>query len=60
VQRQFGQWILDTHLPGDGTATQPVEAGYMANAWIRMAHPDFDTVHHMLNVVGETVRVRAS
>jgi hypothetical protein len=23
-------------------------------------HPDFDTVHHMLNVVGETVRVRAS
>ena len=60
VQRQFGQWILDTHLPGDGTATQPVEAGYMANAWIRMAHPDFDTVHHMLNVVGETVHVRAS
>jgi formate-dependent phosphoribosylglycinamide formyltransferase (GAR transformylase) len=60
VQRQFGQWILDTHLPGDGTATQPVEAGYMANAWIRMAHPDFDTVHHMLNVVGETVHVRIS
>jgi formate-dependent phosphoribosylglycinamide formyltransferase (GAR transformylase) len=60
IQRQFGEWILDTHLPGDGTATQPVEAGYMANAWIRMAHPDFDTVHHMLNVVGETVHVRAS
>jgi carbamoylphosphate synthase large subunit len=60
IQRQFGEWILDTHLPGDGTATQPVEAGYMANAWIRMAHPDYDTVHHMLNVVGETVHVRAS
>ncbi len=60
VQRQFGEWILDTYLPGDGTPTQPVEAGYMANAWIRMVHPDFDTVHHMLNVVGETVRVRAS
>jgi formate-dependent phosphoribosylglycinamide formyltransferase (GAR transformylase) len=60
VQRQFGEWILDTHLPGDGTATQPVEAGYMANAWIRMAHPDYDTLHHMLDVVGETVRVRAS
>ncbi|MGA7987293.1 MAG: ATP-grasp domain-containing protein [Candidatus Dormiibacterota bacterium] len=60
VQRQFGEWILDTHVPGSGTPTQPVEAGYMANAWIRMAHPDFDTVHHMLNVVGETVHVHAS
>ncbi len=60
VQRQFGEWILDTHLPGNGTPTQPVEAGYMANAWIRMAHPDYDTVHRMLNVVGETVHVHAS
>ncbi|MFZ0128849.1 MAG: ATP-grasp domain-containing protein [Candidatus Dormiibacterota bacterium] len=60
VQRQFGEWILDMHLPPSGTPTQPVEAGYMANAWIRMAHPDYDTVHRMLDVVGETVRVRAS
>jgi carbamoylphosphate synthase large subunit len=60
VQRRFGEWILDTHLPGSGTPTQPVEAGYMANAWIRMAHPDYDTLHSMLDVVGETVRVRAS
>lgn len=60
VQRQFGEWILDMHLPPSGTPTQPVEAGYMANAWIRMAHPDYDTVHHMLNAVGETVRVRVS
>jgi formate-dependent phosphoribosylglycinamide formyltransferase (GAR transformylase) len=60
VQRQFGEWILDSHLPGSGTPTQPVEAGYMANAWIRMAHPDYDTLHNMLNLVGETVRVRAS
>ena len=60
VQRQFGEWILDSHLPDGGTPTQPVEAGYMANAWIRMAHPDYDTLHQMLNVVGETVHVRAS
>jgi len=60
IQRQFGEWIIDTHLPGNGTPTQPVEAGYMANAWVRMAHPDYDTVHHMLDVVGETVHVRAS
>jgi formate-dependent phosphoribosylglycinamide formyltransferase (GAR transformylase) len=60
VQREFGEWILDSYLPGGGTPTQPVEAGYMANAWIRMAHPDYDTLHQMLNVVGEKVRVRAS
>ena len=60
VQRQFGEWVLDTHLPDAGTPTQPVEAGYMANAWVRMMHPDYDTLRHMLNVVGETVHVRAS
>jgi formate-dependent phosphoribosylglycinamide formyltransferase (GAR transformylase) len=60
LQREYGEWIIDTHLPGSGTLTQPVEAGYMANAWVRMAHPDYDTVHHMLTVVGETVHVRAS
>jgi carbamoyl-phosphate synthase L subunit-like protein len=60
IQSQFGEWIIDTHLPGSGTQTQPVEAGYMANAWVRMAHPDFDTLHRMLNVVGETVHVHAS
>jgi hypothetical protein len=60
LQREFGEWIIDTHFPGSGTLTQPVEAGYMANAWVRMAHPDYDTVHHMLTVAGETVHVRAS
>ena len=60
VQRQFGEWILDSYIPPTGTATQAVEAGYMANAWIRIAHPDFDTVHHMLNVAGQSVRVHAS
>jgi hypothetical protein len=60
IQGEFGEWILDTHLPGNGTPTQPVEAGYMANAWVRLAHPDYDTVHRMLDVVGETVHVRAS
>jgi formate-dependent phosphoribosylglycinamide formyltransferase (GAR transformylase) len=60
IQGQFGEWILDSYLPGSGTPTQPVEAGYMANAWVRMAHPDYDNLHHMLNVVGETIHVHAS
>lgn len=60
IERQFGQWIIDAHLPTPGTPTQPVEAGYMANAWIRMKHPDYDELRHMLDVTGRTVRVRAS
>ncbi|MEZ4417775.1 MAG: ATPase [Gemmatimonadota bacterium] len=59
IERRFGEWILDVHLPPEGTPTQPVSAGYMANAWIRMRHPDYDELRSMLNTVGETVKVRA-
>jgi len=60
VKRRFGEWILDLHLPPPGTATQGVEAGYMANAWLRMRHPDYDTLRGMLDFVGETLKVRAA
>ena len=60
IQQRFGEHIIDSHLPSPGTPTQPVEAGYMANAWVRMAHPDYDTLRNMLSAVGETVHVRAS
>jgi formate-dependent phosphoribosylglycinamide formyltransferase (GAR transformylase) len=59
VHRRFGEWILDAHLPPEGTPTQPVEAGYMANAWIRMRHPDYDELRGMLDAVGEIAQVRA-
>ena len=60
VQRRFGQWILDYHFPPEGTPTQPVEGGYMANAWLRMRHPDFDELRSMLDEVGRLVQVRAA
>ncbi len=59
VQRRLGAWIMDLHLPPPGTPTQPVEAGYMANAWIRLKHPDYDQLREMLDLVGRTVKVRA-
>ena len=59
IQERFGEWILDAHLPPEGTPTQPVEAGYMANAWVRMRHPDFDHLRFMLDTVGEVMQVRA-
>ena len=59
IERAFGQWIIDVHLPSPGTATQPVDAGYMANAWIRMKHPDYDELRRMLDITGRTVKVLA-
>ncbi|HJZ88433.1 MAG TPA: ATPase [Polyangia bacterium] len=59
IQQAFGQWIIDSHLPPEGAPTQPVSAGYMANAWIRLKHPDYDELRRMLDTVGRTVKVRA-
>src|SRR5258706_15745093 len=60
IRNHYGEWLLDFHLPSPGTPTQPVEAGYMANAWIRMRHPDYDELRRMLDEVGRTVKVRAA
>ncbi len=60
AQRRHGEWVIDAHFPDPGTPTQGVEAGYMANAWVRMRHPDYDHLRHMLNEVGELVQVHAS
>ncbi len=58
IQQRYGEWIIDCHLPHPGAPTQPVEAGYMANAWIRMKHPDYDQLRVMLDDVGRTVKVK--
>lgn len=59
VHRRFGRWVLDAHVPPEGTPTQSVEGGFMANAWIRMRHPDYDELRSMLNTVGEVAQLRA-
>ena len=60
VQQRYGPHIIDAYLPSAGTPTQPVEAGYMANAWVRMSHPDYDALRGMLTDTGETVHVHAA
>ena len=59
IWQRFGEWIVADHFPPPGTPTQPVEAGYMANAWLRLRHPDYDELRQILNTVGETLQVRA-
>jgi formate-dependent phosphoribosylglycinamide formyltransferase (GAR transformylase) len=60
AQARLGEWVIDAHLPPPGTPTQPVEAGYWANAYVRMRHPDYDVLREMLDDVGRTVHVHAA
>jgi formate-dependent phosphoribosylglycinamide formyltransferase (GAR transformylase) len=60
IQARSGEWVIDAHLPSPGTPTQPVEAGYMANAYVRMRHPDYDALRGLLDDVGRTVHVYAA
>jgi carbamoylphosphate synthase large subunit len=60
IASRYGEWVIDAHLPEPGTPTQPVAAGYMANAYLRMRHPDYDALRGMLDDVGRTVSVHAS
>ena len=59
LQQRHGEWVIDAHLPPACTPTQAVEAGYMANAYVRMKHPDYDTLRGMLDDVGRTLHVYA-
>ena len=59
VHRRLGGFFIDEYLPPPGTPTQPVEAGYMANAWMRLKHPDYDELRRMLDFIGQTAKVRA-
>lgn len=60
IYQAFGGAVIDSYLPAPGTPTQSVAAGYMANAWMRLAHPDYDELRRMLDTVGRTVKVRAA
>src|SRR5215468_6216960 len=51
LQQRYQRWILNAHPPPPGTPTQPVAAGYMTNAYVRMRHPDYHTLRGMLDDV---------
>lgn len=59
LYRDLGDYIIDSHFPSPGTPTQPVEAGYKANAWVQLKHPDYDDLRKMMNTIGEGVKVHA-
>jgi hypothetical protein len=59
IHERYGDCIVAAHLPDPGTPTQPVEAGYMANAWLRVRHPDYDQLRGILDDIGQTLKVHA-
>ncbi len=59
IQARYGPRIFQAHLPPPGTPTQPVEAGYLANAWVRVKHEHFEGVREILDDIGRTVKVWA-
>jgi hypothetical protein len=59
VRQAYRDSILDMHMPPPGSGTQGVEGGYMANAWMRLRHPDYDELRGIMDSIGETVKVHA-
>lgn len=60
ISDRYGDCVVAAHFPEPGTPTQAVEAGYMANAWMRVRHPDYDQLRRIMNDIGETITVHAS
>ncbi len=60
INQRYGDCIVAARLPDAGTPTQPVEAGYMANAWLRVRHPDYDQLRSILDDIGQTLKVHAA
>ncbi len=59
VKGRLGDSLIDCYFPPLGTATQPVSAGYMANAWLRARHPDYDRLRGLLDDAGQSIKVHA-
>lgn len=60
VRKACGDWIWAHELPRPGRRTVPIEKGYLANAWFRLKHPDYDELRRMMELIGRTLKVRAT
>ena len=59
VEQMFGRYIVGSHIPSVGSRTMPIEAGYHANAWMIVRHPDYDELRKILDAIGKMVTVHA-
>jgi hypothetical protein len=59
VEKACGEWIWQSEIPMPGKKTVPIEKGYLANAWFRLKHPDYDELLRLMTAIGKTLRVHA-
>ena len=59
IEKRYGHNIIKAYLPPKGSSTQPIEAGYRANAWLFLRHPDYDQLRRMMDDVGNTLKMWA-
>lgn len=59
VQARYGPAIFKAHLPPAGSPTQSHENGYLANAWVMLRHPDYDTLRSIVEDIGRTLVMHA-
>ena len=59
IWKKYGSCILQFHQPPVGSRTQPVDAGYRANAWMFLRHPDYDTLRKIMDDISSTIKVWA-
>ncbi len=59
VRRRAGASLFSSSVPRPGSRTVPIEKGYLANAWFRLRHPDYDRLLALMEEIGRTLRVRA-
>jgi hypothetical protein len=60
VMRRCGEFLFAHEIPPVGRKTVPVAKGYLANAWFRLRHPDYDEVRGLMDWIGRTLKVRAA
>lgn len=59
IVKRCGESIWRSELPPPGRATVPIEKGYLANAWFRLKHSDYDELLRQMEFIGKTLRVKA-
>ena len=59
IRRRCGAWIWAEEVPRPGRRTVPLAKGYLANAWFRLRHPDYDELLRLMDFLGRTLRLHA-
>ena len=58
VLERIRPWVFAKEIPAVGRATVAIEKGYLANAWFRLRHTDYDELCELMNWIGRTLKVR--